>query len=74
MERSGHINFAEDLALLDGTGEVVEVGELEGVGEGGLIDLPEVSTGPFGAVGLGLEVERRAPIMTLFSSNLFHNT
>ena len=74
MESFGHIKFTKDFAGLDVAGEGVDVGELVGLGEGGLIDLPEVATGPLGAVGLSLEVERRAPIMTFFSSNLFHNT
>ena len=74
MKCSAHIDFAEDLALLDAAGEVVEVGQLEGIGEGGVVDLPEVPARTFRAVSFGLEVERRAPVVALLSSNLFHNT
>ena len=62
-----------DQTLLDAAGKVIEVRQLEGVREGGVVDLPEVPARTFGAIWLTLEVERRAPIMTLLSSNFLHD-
>ena len=57
MESSRHINFAKHFALLYSTGKVVEVGKLEDIRQGGLVDRSEVATRPLGAVGLGLQVK-----------------
>ena len=57
MKSFGHINFTKHFAGLDVAGEGVDVGELVGLGEGGLVELAKISTRPFRAIRLALEVE-----------------
>ena len=73
MESPSQINFAENGALLDGAGEVIEVGEVVGVLEGEVVEAAKVSTRPLRAVRLGLQVQRGAVVVRLARINSFNN-
>ena len=47
MKSLAHINLAEDFALPEVGGEVIEIRELEDIRQGGVVDLAEVATRSF---------------------------
>ena len=67
------INFTEDLAFFNAGGKDVDVWQLEGFLDGGVVEQAEVATRPLTAIRLCLKDKGKTPKILVRSIDFFNN-